>query len=295
LQNTIMVKKELKVKKRISNAISLILVGFMLSACGTSDSGIPQTTVALSAPIGVTLSTTGVNQVTVFWQPVNGATSYNLYWSTVSGVTIANGTKIVKVSTPYTHAGLSANTTYYYIVTAITSAGESAPSSQVSATTATIAGTAPYAPTEVSAVGGTNQETVSWNPVSGATSYNIYWTNDPTHVMKDMGATIISGVTSPYRHTNLAAGLTYAYVVTAVNASGESVESTIASASTSALDGVALYTTNCAGCHNPLTISDIKGNTAVQIQARISSISTMKSLSTLTAAQVQAIADVLAW
>ena len=154
--------------------------------------------------------------------------------------------------------------------------------------------TAPAPPTGVSASGGTNQVVVSWNPVSGATSYNIYWTNDPTHVMKDMGAIKISGVSSPYRHTNLTAGAVYAYVVTALNASGESAESDIGTATTSTLDGVAIYTANCSGCHNPLTISEKKGRTVAQIQAAIAgNRGGMGSLATLTVPQVQAIADVL--
>ncbi|KAB0670402.1 hypothetical protein F6V30_09630 [Oryzomonas sagensis] len=158
--------------------------------------------------------------------------------------------------------------------------------------TATLA--VPASPPGISATSGTNQATVSWSPVSGATSYNIYWTNDPTHVMKDMGATKIAGVTSPYRHTNLTVGTTYAYVVTAVNASGESAESDVAATTTTALDGLALYATNCSGCHNPLAISEKKGRTAAQIQTAITgNRGGMGALTALTSAQLQAIADVL--
>jgi len=253
------------------------------------------TSVAIpAAPAGVT-ATGGANQVTVSWAAVSGATSYNIYWSTLSGVTKTTGTKIASVATPYAHTGLSANSTYYYIVTAVNSAGESAASNQASATTAAVAGSAPGAPIGVTAVSGTNQVTVAWNAVSGATSYNIYWSNDPTHVMKDMSPKI-TGVTSPYHNTGLAAGTTYAYVVTAVNASGESTESAIVSAKTSATDGVALYAANCASCHGSLATSGKQGRTVSQIQAAITgNRGGMASLSTLTAAQVKAIADVLAW
>jgi fibronectin type 3 domain-containing protein len=246
-----------------------------------------------AAPTGVSASG-GNNQATVSWSAVSAAASYNIYWSTLSGVTKTNGSKLAKVSAPYIQTGLSANTTYYYIVTAVNGAGESDPSSQASSTTAASAGTAPATPTVISAVGGTNQATVSWNPVSGATSYNVYWTNDPAHVMKDMGATKITGVTTPFRHTNLAAGKTYAYVVTAVNAAGESSESDILATTTSALDGVALYTAKCATCHGPLTASAKKGATLADIQAAIAgNRGGMGSLASQTAAQLQAIADVL--
>ncbi|HEY4743458.1 MAG TPA: cytochrome c, partial [Desulfuromonadaceae bacterium] len=62
---------------------------------------------------------------------------------------------------------------------------------------------------------------------------------------------------------------------------------------TTTIDGAALYTADCSGCHGPLASSSKKGATAAQIQTGISSVSAMKSLSTLTTAQVQAIAAAL--
>jgi fibronectin type 3 domain-containing protein len=269
----------------------------LLAGCGGgsgSGSSLQVNSAVPSVPAGVTASAATTNQLTLAWQPVSGATSYNLYWSTTSGVTTATGTKLARVSSPYLHNGLSPNTTYYYIVTALNGAGESSPSGQMSAATAAAAVTAPAIPSAAAALGGTNQVTLSWNPVSTATSYNVYWTNDPSHVMKDMGATKISGVTSPFRHTSLAAGTVYAYVVTALNTAGESSESEIASAVTSTLDGVTLYGTRCSGCHNPLNISEKKGRTSTQIKAAISANrGGMGSLSTLSTAEIQAIADAL--
>lgn len=72
--------------------------------------------------------------MTLSWFPATGATSYNLYWSTTSGVTKTNGTRIAGVSSSYIQGGLTNGVPYYYIVTAVNSAGESVPSSQVSAT-----------------------------------------------------------------------------------------------------------------------------------------------------------------
>jgi hypothetical protein len=87
-----------------------------------------------AAPTGVT-ATGGVNQVSVSWTAVSGATSYNLYWSKKSGVTTATGTKITGATSPYVQTGLTDSTAYYYIVTAVNSSGESASSAQVTATT----------------------------------------------------------------------------------------------------------------------------------------------------------------
>ena len=64
---------------------------------------------------------------------------------------------------------------------------------------------------------------ISWTSVSGATSYNIYWSTT-SGVTKTTG-TKITGATSPYTHTGRTNGTTYYYVVTAVNGYGESSES----------------------------------------------------------------------
>ncbi len=108
-----------------------------------------------AAPAGVA-ATGGTQQVTVSWSTVSGATTYNLYWSTASGVTTANGNKISGVTSPAVHTELANNTTYFYIVTAKNSAGESDPSVQVAANTldTSAATTLPAAPADVTASGG---------------------------------------------------------------------------------------------------------------------------------------------
>lgn len=87
-----------------------------------------------AAPAGVT-ATGSANQVSLSWNSVPLATSYNIYWSTTEPVTPANGTRAKSTSTLVSHKQLTANTTYYYVITAVNSAGESLPSVQVSAKT----------------------------------------------------------------------------------------------------------------------------------------------------------------
>lgn len=187
-----------------------------------------------AAPTGVS-ATGGTKQTTLAWTAVTGATSYNLYWSSTTGVTIANGTKISGVTSPAVQTGLTDDTTYFYIVTAANSAGESAPSVQIAATTLPANSpppTIPAAPTGVSATGGANQATVSWSAVTGASSYNVYWST--TSGVTSTSGTRIAGVSSPFVHTGLSASTAYFYVVTAANSAGESGPSVQASATTTA-------------------------------------------------------------
>lgn len=91
--------------------------------------------------------------------------------------------------------------------------------------------TAPLAPGNILSVGGNTQARLSWGDVSGATTYNIYYSTT-TGVAKKTG-TKISAVTSPYYHNGLNNGTTYYYVVTAENQYGESGESIEVSATPS--------------------------------------------------------------
>lgn len=195
---------------------------------------------APAAPTGVT-AVGGATQATIAWPAVPGAASYNVYWSTTSGVTRANGTKVAGVSSPYVKTGLSAGTTYYFIVTAANGVGESAASTQVSATTSAAPPAVPATPAGVTATGGPNQVSISWSAVTGATSYYIYWATTPGVTTS---GTRITATASPYVQTGLAAATTYYYIVTAVNAAGQSVSSTQISAATNAPPAQ-----TCGSCH----------------------------------------------
>lgn len=87
--------------------------------------------------------------------------------------------------------------------------------------------TVPSVPTGLSATAGNTQVTLTWNPTSGATSYNVFRSTSP-------GAEGTVAYSSPagnsYTDTGVTNGTTYYYKVSAANANGQSAQSSEVSA-----------------------------------------------------------------
>jgi len=172
-------------------------------------------------PTGLT-ATPGNGQVTLSWNPSAGATSYDVKRSTTSGgpyTVIANDI----TTTSYTNTGLTNGVTYYFVVSAANSEGESPNSAEVSATPQL---PVPPVPTGLTATPGNGQVALAWNASAGATSYNV----KRSTTSGGPYATIASPTTNSYTNTGLSNGTTYYYVVSAVNAAGESANSSQVSA-----------------------------------------------------------------
>jgi Big-like domain-containing protein len=178
-----------------------------------------------NAPAGLTAKP-GNGQVTLDWLAVNGATSYNVYYGTAPGVTTTTGTQIASVRAPQLHLGLTNGTTYYYIVTAVNGFGESPASTESSAAPTAPAGNPlPPASLSVNFNGGVGPYTITWPTVSGL-SYNLYWSTRgiyPDHTAADNVIRNVSG--GSVVHSGVITGVTYCYIVTAMNSVGESADS----------------------------------------------------------------------
>jgi hypothetical protein len=206
------------------------LLQWMLAACLLAIFTFP--TLAQSAPIAPsglrTVPTT--TSVALYWNTSPGATSYNIYRSTTSGgegstplVVAASVTVDGTTDVDWTNTGLPPNTVYYYQVTAVNSAGESAKSNEAAATTG---GSQLTAPIIKSATAGNAQVTVQWYSVSGATSYNIFrsFGGGSNYVL----TTSTSATT--YTDIGLTNGVTYSYFVVGVNLVGDGYTSGTVSA-----------------------------------------------------------------
>ena len=202
---------------------------FTSTITATNSAGTGSTTLTFTilevpiAPTGVS-AIPGYGQNTLSWTAVSGATSYNIKRSTVSGG-------------PYTSVGTSSGasftdmnatngTPYYYVVTAVNSVGESAPSAEVSVTPEAMAAATPL---NLTTVASNDNVLLNWSLSNYATTYSI----ERGTTSGGPYMTIASGLTGgTYTDTNVPAspaGITYYYVVTAVNPLGGSPNSAPAS------------------------------------------------------------------
>ena len=88
----------------------------------------------------------------------------------------------------------------------------------------------PPAPTILLVTTNIGQVTLTWSSVSGATNYNVKRSTDIGSITNGSFTTIASTTATTYTDTNVSGGVTYYYVVSALNAGGESANSAAVSA-----------------------------------------------------------------
>ncbi|MDQ0871555.1 pectin methylesterase-like acyl-CoA thioesterase [Paenibacillus sp. V4I3] len=170
------------------------------------------------APTGLT-AISGDGQVTIRWNQVAGALSYDVRRSTENGLnyeTVVSGVTDLQ----YTDSTVSNGTRYYYVVSGASPATASANSASVQVVPAPSG--APAIPDSIQAVAGNAQVILTWREVSGAVSYTV----KRGAFSSGQYETIKTGIPgTSYQDAGLVNGVTYDYVISAVNAHGESYHS----------------------------------------------------------------------
>ncbi len=269
--------------KRFILGSLMLLAVFMLAACGDDNkvAGFQITTASPpSATVGTaysqTLAASG-GTVPYTWTLATGSTLPA--GLTLSTAGIISGTPITAApAANFTVTVTDSATPTAKIATKVFSITVTAPLALTVTTASPLpAGTvnAVYAPVQLLASGGTG---------------TLNWTGTLPAGLALSATGIISGTPT------IAATTTFTVTVkdsaTPQNVATKQFSLTVST--TVALDGAALYASNCASCHGPLATSAKRGRTALAIQNAINAnTGNMGFLSTLIPAQVQAIATAL--
>lgn len=181
-------------------------------------------------PTGLNATNIQNTSATLSWNASSGATSYKLEYKTAAGTT---WTQITTSATTYNVTGLTAGTTYNSRVLAVCSSGNSAYSSTISFTTT---GGTCNTPTGLNASAITSSSAlVSWNAVSGVSSYNLQYKLSS------------SGTWSQVNTTSTAVQLNGLSPSTSYDVRVQSV----CSGSTSAFSSIVSFTTSAASSYCP--------------------------------------------
>jgi autotransporter-associated beta strand protein len=210
-----------------SGATYYYIVQATNSGGSSANSNVAIATTAPSPPASLT-ATPGNTQVQLTWPSVTGATSYAVLRGTVTGG------PYTQIGTPtgpsYTDSGLTNGTPYYYVVASTDAAGTGADSTQA---TATPSASLCLAPTSLTATATNGEINLAWNASTGATGYQAL---RATTTGGPYTALNISTANTFFDDTTVLSGLTYYYVVAAIDGAGTGAYSNQASAN---LSGVA--------------------------------------------------------
>jgi fibronectin type 3 domain-containing protein len=178
---------------------------------------------APAAPANVAVKA-GNGLVALTWSAPAGAQSYSVYQGTASGGEGQTPVFTGVTGTTATVTGLANGTTYFFKVTAVSTAGASLESSEVSATPAAVL----TAPTGLTAVPGNDSMTLTWSASAGAQSYTVY---QGASSGGEGQVPVLSNITgTSVTVTGLANGTAYFFTVAAVGNTGTSAQSQEASA-----------------------------------------------------------------
>lgn len=158
----------------------------------------------------------GNNEITLSWNKIDGAISYNIYWNNTGNVTILDNI-IENVESPYLHSGITNGTPYYYVIAALIEGKDTIYSTEIVGLPSE-SEIAP--PANLVATPGNGRVQLSWSEISGAEYYNIYWSAaDSSSVNKSRSSN------TDHIQGGLDNGIPYTFQITAVKGETESERS----------------------------------------------------------------------
>lgn len=200
-----------------SNTVNLAIVE--LEMIGSPAPQIP-------APTNLTAEADS-NKVTLTWDSVEGATSYNIKRGTISGqydTIIPLTPTTTDQAITFEDTGLTNGTTYYYVVSTIVNGIEGPNSIEVAATPMQVI---PLPPTNLIAEAGNKTVKLVWNPVENATGYNVKRATTPDGEFQTIALNLPS---NSFIDSGLENDTTYYYVVSVIVSGVESPDSNVAPA-----------------------------------------------------------------
>jgi autotransporter-associated beta strand protein len=201
---------------------------------------------SLAAP-NLLSATPGNGVVNLSWASVAGATSFHVKRAPTPGGPF---TMIAANVLAINHSDVTASNgvTYHYVITAVNALGESVTSNELAATPVG----PPSPPTGLFAIAGTNEVSLGWATVPGATGYQIKRAGSGGGAYTMVG----TSATNAFTDTGLVNGTIYYYVVSATNTVGESGNSV----EVNAKPGIRNIVTLLAGDANNATSFNAAGN-----------------------------------
>lgn len=192
---------------------------------------------APAAPTGLQVDSAGANSVSLSWNAsaTGNPISYNVKRATSSGGPYTSVGTTAHPTVTFTDS-VTGGATYYYVVSGVNGNGGGANSLEVNATPSL---GVPNAPDGLAATPGDNQVALNWtaSTIGNPTSYNVLrstTSGSGYSVLTTPGAQ----TTTSYNDTSAVNDMTYYYVVSAVNATGTSTNSTQTSATPAVFRGI---------------------------------------------------------